>query len=134
LLRDRVVAKRSELRFEPYRVFSDELTFDKNVKILVSKDIHKRSWMLGRTDRSQCWLFNVFFNQKFDYDQFVDGSWEDILKGDYTYGFLTGRDWKGISQKYDIGHLSKNYKLKTDRKAVYRTRSDTMQLVLLKKR
>ena len=134
LLRDRVVAKRSELRFEPYRVFGDELTFNKNVKILVSKDIHKRSWMLGREVRSQCWLFNVFFNQKFDYDQFVDGSWEDILKGDYTYSFLTGRDWKGISRKYDVEHLLKNYKLKTDKKAVYRTRSGTMQLVLLKKR
>ena len=134
LLRDRVAAKRSELRFEPYRVFADELKFNKNMKILISKDIHKRSWMLGREVESQCWLFNVFFNQKFDYDQFVDGSWEDILKGDYTYGFLTGRDLKGISQKYDIEHLLKNYKLKTDKKAVYRTSSGTMQLVLLKQR
>ena len=134
LLRDRVVAKRSELRFEPYRVFADELTFNKDVKILISKDIHKRSWMLGREYKSQCWLFNVFFNQKFDYDQFVDGSWEDILKGDYTYGFLTSQDWKGISQKYNIKHLLKNYKLKTDKKTAYRTRSGAMQLVLLKKR
>jgi hypothetical protein len=125
LLKERVVAKRSEWRFEPYRVFENELRFDKDVKILVSKDIHKRSWMLGRRQDAHCWMFNIFFNQKFDYDQFIDGSWEDILKANYTYAFLTWRDWKGIQEKYDVEHLTKNYTVNSNK---------ALQLILLKKR
>ncbi len=133
LLKQRVVAKKSEWRYEPYRAFANELRFDKDVKILVSKDVHKRSWMLGRDVRSHCWMFNVFFNQKFDYDNFIDGSWEDVLKGDYTYAFLTARDWKGISEKYNIEHLLRDYELKVNKRAVYPTRSGQMQLMLLKR-
>lgn len=125
LLNQRVTAKKGEWRFAPYRVFADEMRFGKDVKILVSKDVHARSWMLGRDVRSHCWMFNVFFNQKFDYDNFIDGSWEDVLKGDYSYAFLTRRDWKSISQKHNVGHLLKDYALKTDKKT---------QLILLKKR
>jgi len=124
-LKQRVVAKRSEWRFEPYRVFADELRFDKDVKILVSKDVHTRSWMLGRDVRPHCWMFNVFFNQKFDYDNFTDGSWEDILKANYTYAFLTWRDWKGIHEKYNVEHLTKNYDVESHK---------ATQLILLKKR
>jgi len=125
-LKQRGVAKRSEWRYEPYRIFADELRlFDKNVTILVSKDVHKRSWMLGRDVRSHCWMFNVFFNQKFDYDNFIDGSLEDILKGDYTYAFVTWRDWKGIREKYNVEHLTKNYDVESHK---------ATQLILLKKR
>lgn len=123
-LKQRVVAKKSEWRYEPYRVFTNELRFDKDVKILVSKDVHKRSWMLGRDVRSHCWMFNVFFNQKFDYDRFIDGSWEDVLKGNYTYAFLTWRDWRGICEKHNVEHLIKNYAVKADKRT---------QIILLKK-
>ncbi len=134
LLKQRAVAQRSEWRFEPYRVFADELHFGKDVRILVSKDIHQRSWMLGRDVRGHRWMFNVFFNRQADEEQFIDGTWEDILKGDYTYSFLTGRDWKGISEKHNVEHLLKDYELKTDERAVYHTRSGPMQLILLKRR
>lgn len=134
LLKQRVVANRSEWRYEPYRVFANELQFEKDVKILVSKDIHKRSWMLGREVMSHCWMFNVFFNQKFDYDNFIDGSWGDVIKGNYTYAFLTGRDWRGIGEKYNIDHLLRDYELEVNSRAVYPIRSGQMRLVLLKKR
>lgn len=123
-LKQRTVAQKSEWRFEPYRVFADQLSFDKDVKILVSKDVHKRSWMLGRDVRSHCWMFNVFFNQESDYEQFIDGTWEDILKGDYTYAILTWRDWKGIGEKHSIENLKKDYTAKIDKRT---------QLILLKK-
>lgn len=134
LLKQRTVAQRSEWRFEPYRVFEDELQFEKDARILVSKEMHTRSWMLGRNAKAHCHMFNIFYNQNFDYEQFVDGSWEDILKGDYAYAFLTVLDWKGISEKHNVAHLLRDYELKTDERAVYRTRSGPMQLILLKRR
>ncbi|MHC3130103.1 MAG: hypothetical protein IBV52_08535 [Candidatus Bathyarchaeota archaeon] len=134
LLKQRTVAQKSEWRFEPYRVFEDELQFEKGARILVSKEMHTRSWMLGRNAKAHCHMFNIFYNQNFDYEQFVDGSWEDILKGDYAYAFLTVLDWKGISEKHNVAHLLRDYELKTDERAVYRTRSGPMQLILLKRR
>ena len=124
-LKERIAAQRSEWRYEPYRVFANELSFDKDIKIVVSKNIYASSNMLGRGFESHCWMFNVFFNEKFDVNQFIDGTWDDILKGDYTYAFLTWSDWMGISKKFDIEHLKKNYTLKADR--------PTPQLILLKK-
>jgi len=135
LLKKKVAVNKSQWRYEPYRVFADEITFDKNVKILVSADIYKRSWMLGREARAHGWMFNVFFNQEFEcglssnfeheIGQFIDGSWEDILRGDYDYGFLTWRDWNGIREKHDTEQLLRKYTLKSDKKT---------QLILLKKR
>lgn len=125
LLKQKVTAKRSEFRYEPYRVFADELRFDKSVKILISKSIHinSRSMMLGRGAKSHCWLFNVFFNQNFEEDQFVNGSIEDIVKGDYTYAFLTWQDWNEIREKYDVEHLLRKYEQKINKE---------IQLILLK--
>ncbi len=124
-LKQRLVARRSEMRYEPYRVFADELRFDKDVRILVSKDIYDRWGMLGRRQDAHCWIFNVFFNQKFEYDQFIDGTWEDILKGDYTYAFLSWWDWSGIRKEHNVDHLMQNYDVKADKRT---------QIILLKKR
>ncbi|MHC4158296.1 MAG: hypothetical protein ACYSSO_04370 [Planctomycetota bacterium] len=116
-------ARKSAWRFMPYHIFAGELRFDKDVTILVSKDVHARSWMLGREVQSHCWMFNIFFNQKFEVDQFIDGSWEDIIKGDYTYAILTYADLKGINEKYGVEQLE-NYTSKFHREK---------ELVLLKK-
>jgi hypothetical protein len=124
-LKQKVVANRSEYRYLPYQLFADELRFDEDVKILVSKDIHKRTWMLGRAKSSHYDMFNIFFNQRFHRDQFIDGTLEDILKGDYTYAFMTWDDWNGIRKDHDIEHLTKSYIVKTDR---------ATQIILLKKR
>jgi hypothetical protein len=124
-LEERTVAKKSEYRYQPYRVFAEEIQFDEDVKILVSKDVHKRYWMLGREVRAHCWMFNVFFNQKSTYDNFIDGEWEDIPKGDYTYAFLTVQDWEGLREKHDIQPLLARYEVRTDR---------TIPIILLKKR
>ena len=118
------VAQKSVWRFMPYHVFASELRFDRDVIILVSRDVHASSWMLGRDAWSHCSMFNIFFNQKFDFDQFIDGSWEDIIKGNYTYAILTLQDWKDISEKYNVEHLIQNYTAK-----FYREK----ELVLLKK-
>ena len=124
-LKQKVTARRSEFRYEPYRVFASDLRFGKDIKMLVSKDVHARLRFLGREVRAHCWMFNIFFNEKYDYEQFIDGTWEDILKGDYTYGFVTWQDWKGIREKHNVEHLSKAYVLKPDKKT---------QIILLKKR
>ncbi|MHC4158937.1 MAG: hypothetical protein ACYSSO_07640, partial [Planctomycetota bacterium] len=121
----RYVAEESEKRFVPYDVFADELRFDRDVIILVSKDVRTKTKMLGNDAWSHCGMFNIFFNQKFDFNQFIDGSWEDIIKGNYTYAFLTLQDWKGISEKHNVEHLIKNYAAKFNGET---------QLILLKKR
>jgi hypothetical protein len=114
-LKQRVVAQKSEYRYTPYRIFANEISFSKDMKILVSKDVHKSAWMLGRARSSHYDMFNIFFNQQLDYSQFIDGSWEDILKADYTYGFLTFQDWNGIKEKHNIDHLTKDYIVKADK-------------------
>jgi len=120
------VARKSQYRYIPYRVFGSELTFGKNKKMLISKDIHKRSWMLAWDEpRFQCYMFNIFFNQKYDFDQFIDGSRENILKSEYDYALLTWREWKEISEQHNVEHLLRNYILKADK---------TTQLILLKRR
>ena len=124
-MRERYVATESQKRFTPYHVFADELRFDKDVIILVSKDVHARLEMLGRGLKSHCSMFNIFFNQKFDFNQFIDGSRKNILKGNYTYAILTYQDWKVIGEKYGVEHLTKNYDIKSDK---------ATQLILLKER
>jgi len=124
LLKQGDIAQKSVWRFMPYHVFANELRFDRDVIILVSRDVRVRSTMLGRDAWSHCSMFNIFFNQKFDFDQFIDGSWEDIIKGDYTYAILTLQDWKGIGEKYNVEHLTKKYDVESD---------EATQLILLKK-
>lgn len=121
----KATVNKSEWRFLPYKVFQDEFQFDKDIKVLISEDVHNRSWMLGKRVNSQSWMFNVFFNQKYGEEHFIHGTWEDILKGDYTYGIVTQRDWEGIGKKHNVAHLIGDYVVKSD----IRT-----QLLLLKKR
>jgi len=124
-LEARAVAQHSERRYEPYRVFAGELKINKDVKILVSKNIYANTRMLGRDRWSHCWMFNVFFNQKLYYENFINGETEDILKGDYDYAFLTFDDWKGIGEKQEALRLKQNYIARSDM---------STQVIFLKKR
>lgn len=125
LLKQRVAARKSEWRFKPYRAFEGELRFDKDVKLLVSQDIYVRSKMLGRNKKSHCWMFNIFYNQKFDYDRFIEGGRENILKGNYTYAFVTWREWRKITEEHNVDGILRDYILKPDKET---------QTILLKKR
>ena len=118
-------AQKSEWRFLPYKVFKDQFQFDKDIKVLISEDVHNRSWMLGNRDYRQCWMFNIFFNQKYTDEHFIQGTWEDILKGDYTYGIMTWREWEGIRKKHNVEHLLRDYVTKSDGQT---------RLILLKRR
>ena len=124
-LEERVVAQRSEWRYAPYHVFAGELQVDKNVKILISKSIYANTKMLGRDLESQCWMFNVFFNQELYYGNFINGTAEDILKGNYNYAFLTFDDWKSIGEKPETLRLKQNYIARSDM---------STQVVFLKRR
>jgi len=108
-------AQKSEWRFLPYKVFKDEFRFDKDIKVLISEDVHNRSWMLGKRVNSQTWMFNIFFNQAYGEEHFIHGPWDDILKGDYTYGIVTWGDWEGIRKKHNVDHLLRDYVTKSDR-------------------
>ena len=118
-------AQKSEWRFLPYKVFKDQFQFDKDIKVLISEDVHNRSWMLGNRDYRQCWMFNIFFNQKYTDEHFIQGTWEDILKGDYTYGIMTWREWEGIRKKHNVEHLLRDYVKESDGQT---------RLILLKRR
>jgi len=105
----KATAEKSRWRFLPYQIFKDEIKFEKDLKVLVSEDIHNRSWMLGNHVSRQCWMFNIFFNQRYAEDNFIHGTEEDILTGGYTYGFITGWEWEEIGKKHNVDHLEKNY-------------------------
>ena len=108
----KATADKSRWRFLPYEVFKDEIKFEEEMKVLVSEDIHKRSWMLGNHVSRQCWMFNIFFNRKYAEDNFIHGTQEDILKGGYTYAFITAWEWEQISKKHNVDHLNKDYSVR----------------------
>jgi len=110
----KATADKSRWRFLPYEVFKGEIKFEKDIKVLVSEDIHNRSWMLGSHVSRQCWMFNIFFNQRYAEDNFIHGTQEDILKGGYTYGFITAWEWEDIGKKHNVDHLKKDYNMRLE--------------------
>jgi len=126
--------RKSKLRFEPLRAFRNEFKLDRDVRIFVSQDIHRRSWMLGRNPKANCHMFNIYFNAALDYDQVSYGGVDDIAKGGYTYALVTRADWQALDQKNKTQALMRRYELKTSREAVYVTRSGPMQIILLKRK
>jgi hypothetical protein len=135
LLSNRETASRSRYRFLPYIAFKTDVSADDISKVVVSRDIHARSWMLGRTKDNANWhMFNIFFNGKLGEDQVVDGGVEDIIKGDYDYAFVTDRDMMEIGQKYKVDIRAKGYEIKQSDKARFRTMAGPIEVILLKKR
>ncbi len=124
----KATADKSRWRFAPYEVFEDEIKCEKGIRVLVSEDIHNRSWMLGKRRNSQGWMFNIFFNQKYTEDNFIHATQQDILKGGYTYGFITGWEWEEISKKHNVDHLKRAYTMRLEN---IRGR---MPIILLKRR
>lgn len=111
-------ALKSEWRFLPYKVFSDNFEFDEDVKVLVSGDIYKRSWMLGNSLRKQRWFFNIFFNKKYTNDNFIYATeLQDITKCNYTYALISGWDWQRLYDKYpdDIDKIKKQYFIRMEK-------------------
>ena len=128
---------KSRLRFEPFRIFEQDLKFSKGDIVLISKDIHQRSWMLGRSrDNAQCNMLNIYFNEHFDYDQVVDGEVTDILKADYDYAIVTGFVLKQAQATNQQGFMDivRKYEIVKKPEAFIQTRSGPMQLLLLKKK
>jgi hypothetical protein len=130
----KATAKKSEWRFTPYKEFKDEFQFDKDIKVLVSENLFRYFWMLGKSQNRQRSMFNIFFNRTYPIEHFIHGTWEDILKGDYTYGLLAGYDWAGIREKHKAGsdRLSRDYSMKHRRVRIDPDRE--IVLVLLKRR
>jgi hypothetical protein len=125
---------KSEWRFEPLSLFGKYLELDKNKKILVSQNVHKKTWMLGRNQQSQTWIFNVGLNQKLSYDQFIDGSEADILKGDYDYAILIADEQTAqMSKKPEFQKLLSKYEL-IQADAPHPSGEGAVPLILLKKR
>ncbi len=125
---------RSEWRFAPLSVFGKYLELDKNKKILVSQNVHKDTWMLGRNQESQTWIFNVGLNQKLSYSQLIDGAEADILKGDYDYAILIADDQTvQLSKKPEFQKLLARYEIIQD-KTVQPGGEGAVPLILLKKR
>jgi len=124
---------KSRWRYEPCRVFKDEMKFDKDTKILVSKNLFASMWMLGRDRDSHCYMFNICLNQKLNLEQFIDGSIEDIVKGGYTYAFLTADDLAFIQKSTQFENLLKSYEVKQGL-ARHPSSNEMVPLVLIKKK
>ena len=107
-------SRKSIWRFMPYKVFRDDFKInnDDDVKILISADIHKRSWMLGSSIYRQCWMYNIFFNTDYKKDNFIHGTVEDILMLNFDYALISGWDWNSIRASKKDGEISQRYSLK----------------------
>ena len=81
-------AIKSKWRFEACRVFKNDFKFNQDTKILVSRVVFPATWSMGRDAPAHCHIFNIYFNQKLRYEQFINASDADILKGDYDYCLL----------------------------------------------
>ena len=123
---------RSRWRYEPCRIFKNQMKFDKDTKILISKNLFSGMWLLGRNAQAHCHMFNIYLNQKLNYDQFIDGGLEDILKGGYTYAILTSDDLAVLQKSPQFDRLLKNYEVKQDFTR-YPSTDDMVPLILLKK-
>ncbi len=123
-------AMKSKFRYEPFKIFKDDMTFSKGDKVLISKDIHSRSWFLGRRADSHCHMLNIYFNEHFNYDQVTDGTLQDIVKADYNYAIITGKDWANIQKNKLATKIQSRYQMKISQRLSIR--SGPMQLILLK--
>ncbi|HEW78570.1 MAG TPA: hypothetical protein ENH34_01185 [Phycisphaerales bacterium] len=136
-------AQKSIGRFEPYKVFGDEIKFNDKMKILVSETVHRSSWMLGNNLSRQRWIFNIFFNQKLSDNNFIyatlaEGEKKDIFKdirqtvlnGGYDYGFVTEWDINGMTAE-QLKQLRSDYVI---RKKVFERYNRPIQIIFLKKK
>jgi hypothetical protein len=125
----KATAQKSEWRFSPYKIFEGEFRLEKDIKVLVSENLFKRYWMLGKSQHRQQNMFNVFFSKRYSIEHFIHGTQEDILKGDYTYGLLAGHDWRDIQKadKARADSLSRKYSV------IRRRINPRVEIVLLKR-
>lgn len=125
IIKSKRTLTQSQWRYEPYRVFADKIEFEPDTKMFISENLHVRSWFLGRERSSQCWMFNIYFNQSFDYDQFLHGKTEDIFKWPFTHGFVTSEEWAKIKTLPGTKDWIKHYSVIPD---------SSIKVVLLKKK
>jgi len=132
-LMDTAVVK-SRWRYEACRVFKDDFEFGRDTKILISKNVHQYTWMLGRNVESHCHIFNIFFNTRLNYEQFIDGTQGDVLRGDYDYAILIADDeTRQMMQGGEFGQLMTGYELR-QKEALHPSGRGAVPLILLKKR
>ncbi len=136
VLMDTAVVK-SRWRYEACRVFEDDFEFDKDTRILISENVHSRTWMLGREHERFCYsayMFNIYFNRKLDCDQVFIGKEEDILKADFDYAILIADEQTmQLMQRPEFSQLKKRYELK-QKEALHPSGRGAVPLILLKKR
>jgi len=124
----RTTSQKSIWRFMPYQVFEKDFDIKNNdVTILISEDIHNRSWMLGNKQRRQKWMFNIFFNTDYKEDNFIHGTVEDILMLNFDYALISGWDWNFIKANKKDSEIIRKYSLKFQN-------INNMSIVLLKKK
>lgn len=126
--------RKSYRRYGVLRKFEDDLKFDKDTKILISQSIHKDSWMMGRDSQAHCHMLNIFLGSKLSYDQVIDGTGEDIIKGGYDYAILHGYDTVQLKNHPAFMKLLESYEVKTDTVDYVFRDGDAVPVVLLSKR
>lgn len=120
-----VVATKNRNRYKPFLVFRDKFDFEKDARIFISKNIYELAHALGRDYIADCCMFNIVYNQKYEYNQFTQADPLELLKADFTYAFITWNDLAQIRKEYGTDRLQLKYTLETDK---------SVPIVLLKKR
>ena len=112
-------------RYYPYEVFRSEIEYSPEMKIFVDnrlsdyaykRDTKRFSYgMLGRSEVSQSWVFNLYFSQKARPDQFVMGTEADYLANPqaYDYAFIPYKTWFDVPDS-DRTPLESRIQVQTD--------------------
>lgn len=88
----RVVAE----EFRPFRVYADSIRYTPEMTMLVSNGLHEADGSLG-VDRDSCKrMFTVFFDQPADFDQFAYDDPRVLVRGGFTYAFLSEDEWEQL--------------------------------------
>jgi len=127
-------AVKSRFRFEPLEIFANDIQLRDGDKVLISNDIHPRSWMLGRNAKADCHMLNIYLNAHLDYEKVIEGGPEDLLEADYAYAIVSKRFFNQLRTKQGFERLLSKYDVITKAESQLRTRTGPMQILLLKQK
>lgn len=121
-----------ERSFYPFSYYSKSITYTPFDRFFISAHIQNDYKMLCKKTSERCkWMFNVFFNQKARSDQFVySDNLSDALTGDFTYIFLTKKDWDNLQYAPEYAMYNREIRAAVQN-GTYRVEVDSQQQIVL---
>jgi hypothetical protein len=126
LLVDRPNSERANQIFYPFSAFSDQINYSPNMKFYISSSINKEQQMLLKRADEVSSIFNVYFREDSNVENFINPIIYNIKKGElfyldplkslpamnYDYALITTNDWTRIKDNAQLfASISNNYEI-----------------------